>query len=175
MNNFKMNMYQYPDYLMHHGILGQRWGIRRYQNEDGSLTLAGKKRYDSPETTKRSADEKTFGKYGAARIKDRIAAGDTIAAARSKEKARLSSARITTDLASRSLSALGAYGGFKLGGIAATAIMATNPTLGALDTFTINVGVRVAGVILGNAIGSDVGGAVGHHVYGYDIHTLRGY
>ncbi len=32
-------------YLMHHGILGQRWGIRRYQNEDGTLTNAGKRRY----------------------------------------------------------------------------------------------------------------------------------
>lgn len=33
------------DYLIHHGILGQKWGVRRYQNEDGSLTAAGKKRY----------------------------------------------------------------------------------------------------------------------------------
>jgi hypothetical protein len=32
-------------YLAHHGIKGQRWGIRRYQNEDGSLTSAGKQRY----------------------------------------------------------------------------------------------------------------------------------
>ena len=32
-------------YLVHHGIKGQRWGIRRYQNEDGSLTDAGRKRY----------------------------------------------------------------------------------------------------------------------------------
>ena len=32
-------------YLAHHGILGQKWGIRRYQNEDGSLTAAGRKRY----------------------------------------------------------------------------------------------------------------------------------
>lgn len=30
--------------LMHHGIKGQKWGVRRYQNKDGSLTLAGKKR-----------------------------------------------------------------------------------------------------------------------------------
>lgn len=34
------------NYLVHHGILGQKWGIRRFQNEDGSLTPAGKKRYD---------------------------------------------------------------------------------------------------------------------------------
>ena len=32
--------------LYHHGILGQKWGIRRYQNADGTLTPKGKKRYD---------------------------------------------------------------------------------------------------------------------------------
>lgn len=32
-------------YLMHHGIKGQKWGVRRYQNEDGSLTSAGLERY----------------------------------------------------------------------------------------------------------------------------------
>lgn len=35
---------RYPDYLCHHGILGMKWGIRRYQNKDGTLTDAGKKR-----------------------------------------------------------------------------------------------------------------------------------
>lgn len=33
------------DYLAHHGIVGMHWGIRRYQNNDGSLTSAGKARY----------------------------------------------------------------------------------------------------------------------------------
>lgn len=32
------------NYLQHHGILGQRWGVRRFQNEDGSYTEAGKDR-----------------------------------------------------------------------------------------------------------------------------------
>ena len=38
------------DYLAHHGILGQKWGVRRFQNEDGSLTAAGKSRYSTGNT-----------------------------------------------------------------------------------------------------------------------------
>ena len=34
----------YNGELYHHGILGQKWGVRRFQNKDGSLTAAGKKR-----------------------------------------------------------------------------------------------------------------------------------
>lgn len=33
-------------YLSHHGIKDMRWGVRRYENADGTLTPAGKKRYD---------------------------------------------------------------------------------------------------------------------------------
>ena len=32
-------------YLAHHGVKGMKWGIRRFQKEDGSLTAAGKNRY----------------------------------------------------------------------------------------------------------------------------------
>lgn len=32
-------------YLVHHGILGQKWGVRRYQNPDGTYTELGKERY----------------------------------------------------------------------------------------------------------------------------------
>ena len=34
------------DYISHHGIKGMHWGIRRYQNPDGSLTDQGRKRYN---------------------------------------------------------------------------------------------------------------------------------
>ena len=35
------------NYLAHHGIKGQKWGVRRYQNEDGTLTAEGKARFES--------------------------------------------------------------------------------------------------------------------------------
>lgn len=34
------------EWLAHHGILGQKWGVRRYQNPDGTLTEEGKARYN---------------------------------------------------------------------------------------------------------------------------------
>ncbi len=46
--------------IYHHGIKGMRWGIRKYQNEDGTLTPAGKKRYAKEEykQAKKTAKEK---------------------------------------------------------------------------------------------------------------------
>lgn len=49
------------DYLAHHGIKGQKWGIRRYQNPDGTLTPAGRERYyrDRVKQLKKEYNEKT--------------------------------------------------------------------------------------------------------------------
>lgn len=42
-----MGYFYSDEELAHHGILGQKWGVRRYQNKDGSLTAKGKKHYDN--------------------------------------------------------------------------------------------------------------------------------
>lgn len=40
-------MEEHTNYLVHHGVKGQRWGIRRYQNPDGSLTAEGKRKLNT--------------------------------------------------------------------------------------------------------------------------------
>lgn len=45
----------YEKELYHHGVLGQKWGVRRYQNADGSYKAGAKGRYDDSDTSSKSA------------------------------------------------------------------------------------------------------------------------
>ena len=71
-------------YLAHHGIFGQKWGRRRYQNKDGSLTPAGELRYNKG-TSDSNPDHdalmnkytKMLGKKRANRVVKRIEKGES--------------------------------------------------------------------------------------------------
>lgn len=57
-------MYSYDNYLEHHGIKGQRWGVRRFQNEDGTRTSEGQKRYNQNTSSFGAKIKKAVNKTG---------------------------------------------------------------------------------------------------------------
>lgn len=52
------DLYHSDDEFAHFGIKGQKWGLRRFQNEDGTRTAAGKKRYPDPPNSEKSTENR---------------------------------------------------------------------------------------------------------------------
>ena len=65
--------------LFHHGVKGQKWGIRRYQNKDGSLTEAGKNRMRNLKSLKMTTKEVMLGKTPATHYTWHAKNGDKVA------------------------------------------------------------------------------------------------
>lgn len=65
--------WEYKQYIAHHGILGQKWGVRRYQNPDGTLTAEGRarlgKKYED-DSLNRAFDAALFKYYSDPKMAD---------------------------------------------------------------------------------------------------------
>ena len=146
-------------YLMHHGIRGQKWGVRRYENPDGTLTEAGKRRYaENYDSKQRRRDLAVYGCRGVKRINKRMLEGESISGARSYEASRIASARRSARTAGQIGATAGSIGG-AIGGYFASKYLKTKiPALNeAMRDPTVNMAVSAAVSAGAASVGTSIG------------------
>lgn len=126
------------NYIAHHGIKGQKWGVRRYQNEDGSLTPAGQRRYARDV----ARYERQMSRYE--RGKDLYAKGETITKTRAKAGLMALGTMAAASLANAAIVARGKDLVMKRG---ANTITAPASTVGKKVAFAIMAGGGAAALI----------------------------
>lgn len=144
--------------LYHYGIKGQKWGVRRFQNKDGSLTSAGKKRVNKDYTAKqRKQDRAFYGNRGEKRINKKLNEGHGLRGARHYEAERKEkkekAARIAKKGAKKTAKILGNIG---------TAYISDQVFNGGAGTRAVKTAVKYAGRAAVSAFVKARGG--------YDIH-----
>lgn len=98
------------DELYHHGIKGQKWGIRRYQNEDGTYTDAGNERYGRAQYNR---DKGIYGSMAAKRMQKKMQdSGQSIQGLRSQEARRIAGFRKAAKIGGIAGGVAGGVGGF---------------------------------------------------------------
>lgn len=137
-------------YIEHHGMKGQKWGVRRFQNEDGTLTQAGKDRYSKEQYDR---DKKVYGRIAANRVYKKVVnKGESVSGARSDEARRIARSRKAATMLRPVGTAVGTAGGVVAGRILGKKIINKHIDNSALEPF-ITSGTAAVGAALGGAFG----------------------
>ena len=128
MNDYLAYRVKYSNELYHYGVKGQKWGIRRYQNPNGTLTEEGKIRYGvDPKTGKLSAEGKKLLEQD---IDDQ----------RKRKVNIFGSLGIGVSIASAIAAGMGLAEG----------IISTNMAIGTISSAAVNAGVSAVTLLLNN-------------------------